>query len=163
MLSMTRRMDYALVAMSEIARHAPTRRSAREIAERANLPLPMLTNILGHLKTRGLVTASRGVRGGYCLAARAEEISLASLIEAVEGPLKLTLCCGDDGPEELGACSIQDHCKIREPVRKLNDRLKEFLSRVTLAQIACTDVPPDVPVGLTISSRVDALSCGPDG
>ncbi len=150
MLSLTRKMDYALVAMSDLARHAPARMSAREIAERVQVPLPMLTNILNQLRTYGLVTSSRGVQGGYRLAVRAEDISLAELIDAIEGPFKLTVCCAGETESHAVRCSIEENCGIREPVRKLHDRLRQFLGQVTLAHIVFEEVP--IGLGAVVGS-----------
>jgi len=156
MLSLTRKVDYALVAMVDLAQRAPELVSAREIAERLHLPLPMLTNILNQLKTAGLVTSCRGVYGGYCLARRPEQISLAELIDAVEGPFRLTVCCGDE-PEAEADCSRHVVCGVKDPVRRLHRQLREFLGGVSVAHIACDAVP----VSLMIETSAPAAAPAP--
>ena len=86
-----------------------------------------------------------GSTGGYALARPAERINLAEMIDAIEGTFKLTLCCdgSEDGSE---ACELGPGCQIKEPVRRVHDGLRWFLSHVTLAQIAFNNVP----VGLTV-------------
>ena len=77
MLSLTRKADYAIVALSDLARQSASRSSARAIAERTKVPLPVLTNILHQLHNRGLVTSALGVKGGYALSRPPDAISLA--------------------------------------------------------------------------------------
>lgn len=136
MLSLTRKADYALVAMAELACREPARVSAREIAERSHLPLPVLTNILKRLTRQGLVTSTRGAKGGYRLAREAEQISLADLIHAVESPIRFARCCDTDEADADCGCDKEDVCRIKGPVQRVHESLKKFLGQVTLAQIA---------------------------
>ncbi len=146
MLSLTRKTDYALVAMVDLADQADRRWSSRDIANRCDLPFPVLTNILKQLTQHGLVTAVRGPHGGYQLARRADEITLIDLIEAIEGPSRLTLCCQDSSETDAKSCDIESSCRIKSPVRKVHEGLRNVLGHVTLAQIACDDVPVDLGV-----------------
>jgi len=91
-LLLTRKTDYALVALVHLARRAEALVSARELAQRSHLPLPVLMNILNALAHCGLVRSVRGSRGGYRLARRPEDVTLADVIEAIEGPIGLTMC-----------------------------------------------------------------------
>ena len=138
MVSFTRKADYALVAMAELARRAPDRLSARKIAALVGVPLPVLTNVLHQLLHHGLLSSTRGAQGGYCLARIPAEISLADVIEAVEGPVMLTRCCSDgvalDTPEDK--CRLEESCSIKAPVQRVHQSLREFLSGVDLAYIA---------------------------
>jgi Rrf2 family protein len=141
MLSFTRKTDYALVAMAELARRAPDRVSAREIAQTIQVPLPVLTNVLHRLHQRGLVASARGVFGGYQLARGPDLISLAHLIDAMEGPFRLTTCCSTEGDDDQCLCELESDCRVREPVRRVNHGLREFFSRVTLGHLAFDNVP----------------------
>ena len=105
------------------------------------MPLPVLTNVLNQLANSGLVISAMGVTGGYALARAADEISLADMIEAIEGNFKLTLCCSDESEDDLGTCDLQDGCRVVEPLRRVHACLKEFLDSVTLAEIAFYSVP----------------------
>ena len=86
MLLLTRKTDYALLALASLARQTPAGASARGLAERLSLPLPVLRNILKQLTSRGVLKSTRGTRGGYRLARSPEQITLAQLLAATEGP-----------------------------------------------------------------------------
>lgn len=141
MLSLTRKADYALVAMADLACQEPARVSAREIAERSHLPLPVLTNILKRLTRQGLVTSTRGAKGGYRLARGPGQITLADLIHAVESPIRFARCCHTEEADDESVCDKEDVCRIKGPVRRVNQSLREFLGQVTLAHIAWDTVP----------------------
>ncbi len=101
MLLLTRKTDYALLALASLARQTPTGASARGLAERLKLPLPVLRNILKQLTSRGVLKSTRGTRGGYRLARSPHHITLAQLLEAIEGPMLLARCCSvPEGEEE---------------------------------------------------------------
>jgi Rrf2 family protein len=146
MLSLSRKTDYALVAMSDLARRSPSTVSARDMAARLTLPLPALQNILTQLMHHELVVSVRGPRGGYRLSRRPEDITVADLIEAVGGPVRLTRCCQRDpgGLEE--ECQREDRCTIRDPVRKVHTLLRQFLAGITLDQVTWNRVSLEVPV-----------------
>lgn len=148
MLSLTRKADYALVGLVDLARRTPQQASARELAESSRVPLPMLMNILKELVVSGLVQSTRGVNGGYRLARDPAEITLRELIQAVEGPINLTLCCGGTPsikPDQQ--CELSGSCATEAPIRKVNEILRSFLDRITLAHLLANDVP--VPIGLS--------------
>ncbi len=144
MLSLTRKTDYGLVALAGLARVAPAKLSAREIANQFGVPLPLLMNILTELARHGIVESTRGAKGGYRLAQSPEEISLTQLIEALEGPVRLTVCChGDEAAPEArmdpAECDLEGSCPIKTPVRKVQLILQRFLDEVTLAHILCDE------------------------
>ena len=136
MLSLTRKADYAFVAMAELAQRSPERVSAREIAAAIGVSLPMLTNVLHQLHQFGLVIATKGSKGGYRLAKVPEDISLADMIDAMQGPFKLVTCCTSESGEGEPECELEDFCRIKEPVRRVHRGLREYLSRVSLANLA---------------------------
>ncbi len=156
LLSLTRKADYALVAMAELARRDPEQISARKLAEDVQVPLPVLTNILHQLLQHELVVSTRGAQGGYRLSRPAGQIALASVIEAVEGPVQLTMCCGDeeetDSDSRSGSCDLEDGCRIKAPLRRVQERFRSFLNQVDLAYIAYDHVP--VSLGLPYSAGV---------
>ncbi|MHC4419863.1 MAG: RrF2 family transcriptional regulator [Planctomycetota bacterium] len=130
----TRKTDYALVALAGLARRDRGSSSARDLADELGLPLPVLRNILKLLTSHGLLVSSRGPSGGYQLATPPQEITLAQVIEVIEGPVQLVRCCvttGDDEPE----CRLLESCLIKGNVRKVQESLVDFLNRVTLAQL----------------------------
>ena len=143
MLSLTRKTEYALVAMTALTRKSPENLSAREIARRFRLPLPVLTNILNQLARCGLVTSTRGPKGGYRLARAAEQISLANVIEAIEGSVKLTACCCEGPGTHEPTCEFHGTCPVNEPIQVVDGLVRQILSGVTLEEMAWNKVRAD--------------------
>ena len=107
---LSRKADYGVRAMMDIARRpATTRAVVAEIAERQNIPVFYLAKIMPRLARAGLVRTSLGALGGITLALPAEEISLLQIIEAVDGPLTLNLCSLD--PNKCKHYSTCSACK----------------------------------------------------
>ena len=94
MLTLTRKTDYALIALSHLAANQGRIVSAREIAGKYRVPLALLMNLLKLCAAAGLVESVRGARGGYRLGKPPEKITLVELVEAIEGPLKLSSAMG---------------------------------------------------------------------
>jgi Rrf2 family protein len=134
MLTLTRKTEYGLIAMCHLAQ--VDRRqvvSARDIAEEHNVPLPLLMNVLKRLNRVGYVSSVRGAHGGYVLASDPTQLTLADLIEAVEGPVHLVRCAN---PAPSGrSCNRTDQCVIRRSVVKVHDGLRKFLATVTIADL----------------------------
>ncbi len=135
MLSLTRKSDYALVALVSLAERPDELQSARELADRLKLPPAALRNILKDLTREGLLESIQGTSGGYQLALPADQISLAAIICAIEGPVRLTTCCGGDSEPQSDGCRREDSCRIKAAVRGLNQRLAGFLDTVSLADL----------------------------
>ncbi len=149
MLSLTRKTDYALVALARLAGasadDAADPVSARDIAEQFDLPLPLTMNVLKRLHRAGLVESMRGAKGGYYLAREAGAVRLTEVIEAIEGPVRVTACCG--GASEAGSregaaggvdaigCGVREACPITHAVRDLNERIYAFIHQYTLADL----------------------------
>ena len=128
------RGDYASRALLSLALHAeaagPT--TVRDIAERTGLPQPYLEQILLALKGAGLVRSKRGVGGGYVLARLPEEITLAEIIRAVDGPIAL----GDFGqPHTDGACDHEGQCVLLSIWHRVGAEIRRQLEDWTLADI----------------------------
>src|SRR5215218_986590 len=129
------RGDYASRALLSLALHAdgakPT--SVRDIAERTGLPQPYLEQILLALKGAGLVRSKRGVGGGYVLARSADQIGLAEILSAVDGPITV----GDFGePHQDGACDHEGQCVLLAVWKQAGDVMRRHLEGFTLATIA---------------------------
>lgn len=137
MLQLTRKTDYALVALSHLAlrqREGAGPSSARCIAESHQLPLPLLMNILKELAQAKLVRSTRGAAGGYELIAEPGRVTLLEVIVALEGPIKLTPCC--DGLPIVGqGCCAAESCPIQSAIQQLHRRMKDFFSSVTLKEL----------------------------
>ena len=141
MLALTRKTDYALIALTHMAQDPEGCCSAREIATKYRVPLPLLMNILKLLTRRGLAKSARGPRGGYTLANSACEISLYDVIRAVEGPIQLAQCVDHeetpptDPLKMVGSCGLKPVCPVHSPIQLVHNKLIEFLSSVTLADV----------------------------
>lgn len=136
MLALTKKTEYALIALTRLSQTEGHWISAREIAAQYGIPLPLLMNILKTLTQRGLVRSVRGARGGYVLAATPVEITLEKIILAVEGPVCLTQCIAERDGAPRGSCEVRPACPVKAPVHSINAKLREMLGRVTLAQLA---------------------------
>ncbi len=135
MITLTRKTDYALISMCELTLAGDDAvLSARDIHDQHEIPLPLLMNVLKRLQRAGLLESIRGAKGGYRLARPADRISLAKLIEAVEGPVKLVRCAGaiQDGRR----CTLTGHCPARRAMHKLHHHLAQTLQSVTIADLA---------------------------
>src|SRR5215510_12358914 len=141
MLRLSKKADYALMAMKHLATHndvAST--SARAIAEEYNIPLELMAKVLQKLARRGLLASHQGTRGGYTLSKTPSSISVADIIQAIDGPLTVTACStGDD------QCEQYKRCNVRDPLWRIKDRIIAALATVSLAEIASeVPLPPDV-------------------
>lgn len=126
-MKVSTRGDYAARALLSLALHASDRpTSVKEIAERTSLPQPYLEQILLAVKGAGLVRSKRGVGGGYVLARPPEEITLADIVAAVEGPL--------DSPDEAHD-HCEGHCVLQEVWVGLAEETRALLERFTLAEL----------------------------
>jgi Rrf2 family iron-sulfur cluster assembly transcriptional regulator len=106
--------------------------SVRDLAERTGLPQPYLEQILLSLKGVGLVRSKRGVGGGYVLARSAEDITLAEIVAAVDGPIN----AGDFGePHQDGACDHEGQCVLLGVWADVGSHMREHLASFTLADM----------------------------
>ncbi len=127
MVKVSTRGDYAARALLSLALHESERpTSVKEIAERTSLPQPYLEQILLAVKGAGLVRSKRGVGGGYVLARPPEEITLAEIVAAVEGPI-------DSPVHEHDHC--EGHCILQEVWVGLSEETRVVLERYSLAEL----------------------------
>ena len=137
--------DYAVVIMTAAARHCGmaaraggsggrrTRLSAGQLAEETGLPAPTVQKLVSRLTAAGLLRTSRGVGGGLNLARPAAAITLADIVEAVEGPIAMTSCLDDDPAH---ACTLEGACAVRPHWPEVNRALRGALAGVPLARLA---------------------------
>jgi FeS assembly SUF system regulator len=125
--------DYAVVTMSAAARHCGgVRVSAAELAAETGLPVPTVQKLVSYLTAAGLLRSSRGVGGGLKLARPAAAISLADIVEAVEGPIALTACV-DHGKHD---CGLESACTVRPHWGVVNAAMRGALAEVPLTRLA---------------------------
>jgi FeS assembly SUF system regulator len=124
--------DYGIVIATHLARHPDRQQTAPEVAAATSVPAPMTSKIL-KLLTRGEILVShRGVRGGYGLGRPAEAITVAEVIEALDGPIAITSCM-EPSPHDCGILSL---CPARANWQRINGAIREALDGVTLAEMA---------------------------
>jgi Rrf2 family protein len=164
------RGDYACRALLSLALHGATTTptSVRDIADRTGLPQPYLEQILLALKGAGLVRSKRGVGGGYVLARDPDEITLAQVVSAVDGPI----VAGDFGePHENGACDHEGQCVLLSVWADAGETMRQYLRSFTLADMvnrarggaAASAAPPagDPPVETPARGRPTPLVRSP--
>jgi len=160
MLRMGKKAEYALIAMTHMARLPPDQcASSRDMAARYDMPPEILGKVLQALSRGGLVRSLQGVKGGYLLARAPGNIMMGQILEAVEGPLHLAPCALNHH-----RCQQSARCNIRRPVFRLQDRLLAFISQLNFADfladgglpvpaaapaIATTGAPPALPTTST--------------
>ena len=141
MLRLTKKADYGLMALKYLAEQstahaaaaqsASAAQSAKDIALAYHIPPPLLAKILQTLTRAGLLVSHAGTNGGYALARSASQISAFEVIRAIDGPLFITSCITIHG-----ACDLAGHCTIKEPLRKVNDSIKDLLSNIYISDLA---------------------------
>ncbi len=105
--------------------------SAREIADAYHIPYPLLAKVLQKLAAKGMIKAVHGTKGGYVLARRAAEISVADVVEIFEGPVAVAECLR----EEKITCPQWDGCHIKAPFSELNNKIHDLLANTKIADL----------------------------
>ena len=133
MIRITKLSDYGTVILTHLTTSSGgVFRSARDIAQRTEIPRPMVSKILKVLVSKGLLVSHRGVNGGYTLARPSNEISLAEVIRALEGPIRITNCVG--GKKEQ--CGREGFCPGHHIWPRINRQIEQTLEGVSLAMVA---------------------------
>lgn len=138
MLRLSKKADYALMAMKHLAsRHdAGGSSSAREIAETYEIPLELLAKVLQRLVRARLLVSVQGTRGGYRLGRSPLTIPVADVIQAVDGPVTVTACSPDDH-----RCEQYSKCSIRDPLWKIRGQIVEMLNTLSIADLTMEPEP----------------------
>ena len=146
MLRLSKKADYALIAMKHLAL-TPDRAasSAREIAEQYDIPVELMAKVLQRLAREGLLASHQGTRGGYHLSRPPSAISVADVIQAVDGPLTVTACSTEDEN-----CEQYSKCSVRDPLWKIKERILTALQACSITELA-RDTNAPVPVTITRS------------
>ena len=148
MLKLTKKADYALMAMKHLAEHPSAgSRSAKDVADAYGIPPEALAKILQRLAKAGLLQSQHGTNGGYTLARAAHTISAFEVIEAIDGPLFITSCV-----TVRGQCGQSNRCNIREPLRKVNDSIEAVLKRIKISHMR--EEPESAPSATTRAAEL---------
>jgi Rrf2 family protein len=141
MLRLSKKADYALMAMKHLATRTDVMSaSAREIAEAYDIPVELMAKVLQRLARRGLLASQQGTRGGYRLATAPSAISVADIIQAIDGPLTVTACS-----TEAENCGQYSKCSVRDPLWRIKDRILAALATCSLQEVSA-EVPAEAPV-----------------
>lgn len=132
MIRLTNLADYAVVVMSAAARAPDPRLSAGSVAAATGLPVPTVAKLMGSLTKAGLLASSRGPSGGFRLARAPAAITLADVVEAIDGPIALTSCAHDAASD----CAIEGACAVRPHMSVVTRTVRDALRAVTLAELA---------------------------
>jgi Rrf2 family protein len=131
LLKLTKKADYALMAMKHLAeRSSQASLSAKDVADAYGIPPEALAKILQKLVKARLLHSQHGTNGGYTLARAAHTISAFEVIQAIDGPLFITSCI-----TVRGECDQSDRCNIREPLRKVNESIEAVLKRIKISHM----------------------------
>ena len=142
MLRLSKKADYALMAMKHLAvRGDRGSSSAREIAEQYDIPIELMAKVLQRLVQRGLLASHQGTRGGYHLARQPGRISVADVIQAIDGPVTVTACSTEDE-----SCDQFAKCNVRDPLWRVRERILAALGDCTIAELAQDTPPPPASV-----------------
>ncbi|MCC5866436.1 MAG: SUF system Fe-S cluster assembly regulator [Wenzhouxiangella sp.] len=146
MLRISKLTDYATVLMAALARHGQACVPASLLAEQTRLEAPTVSKVLKTLARAGLVDSVRGVNGGYRLGAAVEDVSVAAIVRAMEGPIALTEC-----GLEPGLCSHETSCHLRGNWQRIGQAVEQALEQLSLADLIR-------PNGARIAIRTETLS-----
>ena len=152
MIGITRGADYGILLMTGLAQADGQPHSAAALAQQRRLPLPMVSKILKSLARAGLLVSQRGAQGGYSLARPATEISAADIIGALEGPIAITECSG----ENHDGCSRLEHCEVSGHWPRINQAIYAALQSISLLEMSRPDPPR--PIRFQALPRVAAIN-----
>jgi Rrf2 family protein len=130
MLRLSKKTDYALISLAYVASLGTRPASAREIAERHDIPVELLAKVLQRLAQRGVLKSQQGIHGGYVMARPADTVTVAEVVEVIDGPLQLTVCGTTDE-----RCEQFAKCNIRDPLHRIRDRIIGALMACTVAEL----------------------------
>ena len=139
MFKVNKLTDYAVIVMLALLEFPEVSSSAAEVSQRTGIAYPTVSKVLKLLLESNLVVSHRGVRGGYELTRPAEHISLAELVEAIEGGLNVTSCCA-----EPGDCIRTESCGTKNNWQLINRTLLMFFQSISLRDMAGTLTVPKV-------------------
>lgn len=131
MIRLTNLADYAVVLMCHIADRPEALHSAFALSRDTGIPVPTVSKILGALARVELLNSQRGINGGFSLSKNPNEITVADIIEAVDGPIALTNCVEGS----VHDCDLEDFCSVRRNWVRINDAVRGALQSVPLSEI----------------------------
>lgn len=147
MLKLGKLADYGTMVVTVLASDPGRLHPAQELASRTHVAAPTVAKLLKMLTRASVVESLRGARGGYKLARPPEDITVADVIAAIDGPIALTECS-----VHKGDCAVEAHCGVRSNWRLINTVIRQALQSVTLAQMC-----EPLKGGSAVASRRDSF------
>ncbi|MES2765776.1 MAG: Rrf2 family transcriptional regulator [Bacteroidota bacterium] len=132
MLRLSKKIEYALLAVQYLAQREGSCVSAKEMAEAYNLSFELISKVLQSLIKTGFVVSRQGSQGGYTLAKKAAQISVADVMYAIEGKKNLVEC--GDGEADC-TCYVSEKCTIKDPLQLLQEKIDATLNSMTIAEM----------------------------
>ena len=130
MLRITKMTDYAVLILANLALYDNKMLTAKEIASETHISLPTTQKILKKLNRKNLVISKQGASGGYSLDPETKKLSVATLLEKLDGDLSITQCSSNDDQ-----CEVEDFCNIGNAWKMINQRVQWALNDITLGDL----------------------------
>lgn len=133
MLKLSKKIEYGLIAITHIAKYGQhSIITAKEISDKNNLSFELLSKVLQQLVKSKIVSSNQGIKGGYFLISKPEEISLLNIIHSIDGVTPGIVECISSGPEK---CAIENTCTIKSPLIRIQQNLEEKFYSMKISQI----------------------------
>ena len=132
MFRLSKKSDYALIALKHLAQHSDASVSAREMAAHYHIPAELMAKVLQRLARKGLLVSQQGTNGGYVLARDPASISIFDVVEALEGPIAITPC------ERGSDCQQIQMCSVKDPLLKVKAKVVRVLGDTSIYELAAT-------------------------
>ena len=133
MLRFSKKVEYALIALMDLADIHEDPVTAKTVAKNYQLPYELLGKVMQTLTKNGLLNSVQGVKGGYALGKSAEKISIKEVIEILEGPISITSCGMHS--EDHTDCDLLSTCTIKSPMEIIQNELDEYFSNISLKDL----------------------------
>ncbi len=139
MLTLTRKVDYGLIAVAHLCMQEGELASARHIARHYGISERLVSNILKELARAGIVRSVRGAKGGYRIAMAPEAITARMVFEALQGPFRFAVCTGEESPDG-GDCTTWSCCPVKHAVGFMHERIQTLLDEITFDELLTADL-----------------------
>lgn len=130
MIRISKKVEYALMALKFITNSEHKLVTAREISDKGNIPYDLLSKILQKLKNENILISNQGTNGGYSMNKRPDEIPLFSLMNVIDGETAIAECLMDNSVKD---CCLTDSCSIKNPVTVLQKEVEELFKKKTIS------------------------------
>ncbi len=132
MIRLSKKVEYALIALQHISqKNFEELTTARELSEKYKISHELIGKILQKLARENFIKSVQGIKGGYFMAKPIEKINLAEVIEAIEGPLRITECAGEI---ESSSCQRFDVCNVKAKVERIQKKIEETFQNIYLGE-----------------------------